>query len=388
MDSDLYTIGLWLKGYPTPDDALKAAKTTPIAELYRKGRRRIKTMVIAAKAVHNILLDNLFVTPNTTYRATVVDGLTAFFSKYYPDYAANEIIITADYPVCNSLQKFAGIEFIRAYLASIYYENQFCQMFDSVRVHYLLSGYAKNYDKLILNIYEPVLTAALGCVLTQAPVEQLNITENGRDYLQNLFASMPQDDILQCLQKASDSLSQVLSLSNALTHYVHNSLPAVAGKIAASAREGILSHVFLLPVYPEEKAKIVYSFGKKMPDARYRHMIERIGESELTDDKVSIILDTVESLADLEDALIGAELNAEEIDAVLHELRWPELAALSKKYMLTSDEEAITFSDQESLLRECLMDYIDNLPSNERKLIEKAGQELENNLETDVNPFA
>ena len=41
MASLLFTLGLWLKTYPNPDDAITVLQSEPIDEIYQKGRKRI-----------------------------------------------------------------------------------------------------------------------------------------------------------------------------------------------------------------------------------------------------------------------------------------------------------------------------------------------------------
>ena len=120
MTSNLFTIGLWLKTYPNPDDAVTALQNEPINELYQKGRKRIDTLLGATKAIHKKLLGQLVKTENEFYHLTIEDAINGFFKLYYPDFAAHEIHITADYPIFNPIPKLAGIEFINAYVNALY----------------------------------------------------------------------------------------------------------------------------------------------------------------------------------------------------------------------------------------------------------------------------
>jgi hypothetical protein len=183
MTSNLFTIGLWLKTYPCPDDAVTALKETNISELYQKGRERIDTMVKTAKTIHAKILQNVVDTKNYFYNATVIDAIKGFFKLYYPDFGAQEIHITADYPVFNPMGKLVGIEFIQRYLQAIYYENAFCLNFMPEDIHHLLCGYDEGYQELLFNIYEPILAAAIGCVLAGENVHRLDMSENAISFI-------------------------------------------------------------------------------------------------------------------------------------------------------------------------------------------------------------
>jgi len=249
MASNLFTIGLCLKTYQNPGDAITVIQNEQIAELYQKGRKRIDTMIAATKTIHTKLLQQLLDTKNIFYRATVVDGIKGFFKLYYPDFGAHEIHITADYPVYNPMPELAGIEFIHAYLTAIFYENQFCLYFSPDDMHRLLGGYEVNYQELLINIYEPVLTATTGCVLAGTDAHTLDISEDGADALNHFFAGKTKPEILAAIQNAAHELKRIFNFPRGLESYIQRSLPLIAGTIEFGMREQSLDRVFYRPNY-------------------------------------------------------------------------------------------------------------------------------------------
>ncbi|MDR0294296.1 MAG: DUF6179 domain-containing protein [Oscillospiraceae bacterium] len=250
MTSNLFTIGLWLKTYPDPDDAVTALKNEPINEMYQKGRKQIDTIIAAAKALHEKLLPQLVDTQNVFYRSTVEDGIKGFFKLYDPDYSAHEIHITADYPLFNPVHQLAGIEFINAYIQTIYRENQFCGYFSASDLHRLLCGYEEDYRELPINIYEPVLFAALGCSIAGTDVYRLDVTERGRAYLQQFFSGMPEDEVLRAIQRAAAKIIHQFQCSDRLAQYVQNSLPYIARRIEMASQGNTLNRIFRIPAFP------------------------------------------------------------------------------------------------------------------------------------------
>ena len=228
MASNMFTIGLWLKAYPNPDDAITAIQNEQIAELYQKGRKRIDTMIMASKAVHSQMIGRLADTKNVFYRATIVDGIKGFFKLYYPDFGAHEIHITADYPIYNTIPKLAGIEFIHAYLSALYYENRFCYYFTPGDIHHLLCGYEEDYQELLINIYEPILIAAIGCVIAGSDAHTLDISGGGAEYLNRIFTGKAKAEILTVLQNAALELKRIFRFSHELELYIYKSLPSIA----------------------------------------------------------------------------------------------------------------------------------------------------------------
>ncbi|MEA4920423.1 MAG: DUF6179 domain-containing protein [Clostridiaceae bacterium] len=360
MASIFFTVGLWLKTYADPDEAVKALQTEPMKELYQKGRKQIDNMLLEAKSLHAELLHQLANIKNEFYRDTLDGGLTGFFKLYNPDYSAQEIHITADYPIFNTIPKLEGIEFIKAYIEAAYYENQFCCYFSAEDIHHLLLGYSKNYKGLLINIYEPVLTAAIGCVICKADCLSLAISREKVQYLCGILEKMSNSEIVETVSKAADELAQILCFSQGLTEYIKNSLPLIVKNIELGVREHTLRRIFFSPILPEDNRKILFSFGEKMDDERYRRVLEEIGQCRSIKDKIAVIKENISSLADLEDVLLDADLTQEEVKAVLLKLSPAEAAVLIKKYQPMSDSQSYEMRECEMLLREALKSYIHN----------------------------
>ena len=376
MTSIFFTIGLALKTYPDPDMAATALKNVPISELYQKGRKRIDTMIIATKTVHAKLLHQLVDTQNVFYRNTLESGILGFFKLYSPDYSAHEIHITADYPLYNPIPQTAGIEFIKSYVAAAYYENLFCSYFASKNIHYLLSGYAKDYHDLLINIYEIVLTAAIGGIIAETDFYNLDINEAGERLLYQIFKKKAKRDILEIISEAAGKLSRHLQLSSGLMQYIQSSLPAVAGKIAAAAQGDTLNRVFISPALPHSNPQITFSFGEKMDDEEYRKIIDEIRQCRFSQDKVAIIKEHIHSLADLEDVLLDAALTEEEIQILLRELSLLEIAALSNKYLPIFNSNMFELREQEQLLCINLRRLISTLSPAQQIMVEQAGKAI------------
>ncbi|MDL2206253.1 DUF6179 domain-containing protein [Eubacteriales bacterium OttesenSCG-928-N13] len=377
MTSILFTIGVALKTYPNPDDAVTALRQNPMGEIYGKGRKRIDTLIAEAKAIHTKLLHQLVDTRNHFYRDTFVGGILGFFKLYDPDYAAQEIHITADYPLFNPMPKLLGIEFIRAYVEAAYLENQFCCLFAAEDIHHLLSGYAEDYEGLLINIYEQILTAAIGCTIAGVDCSRLDVTVAGTQYLRQAFAARPKKEILATITNAADELNRRYHFSNGLARYIKSSLPLIASSIEVAAREHTLNRIFFTPAFPENNPQIIFSYGVKMDDEQYRKVIAEIMGCRYLQDKIAIIKEHIHSLSDLEDVLLDAKLTGEEIRSVLHELSLPEIAALSKKYYPMTDDGAFEWREQEQLLRMALQSYISALPEKQQILIKQASKALQ-----------
>jgi hypothetical protein len=377
LASNMFTIGLWLKTYQNPDEAITAIKNERIDELYQKGRKRIDTMLAATKAVHTELLQQLINTKNVFYYATVVEGIKGFFKLYYPDISAHEIHITADYPVYNTMPKLVGIEFMHAYLNAIYLENQFCLCFSVDDIHHLLCGYQEDYQELLINLYEQALTAAIGCILTGTDAHTLNISDDGAARLNRMFVGKTKTEILRTIQGAAHELKHIFCFSRELDSYIQRSLSQIANNIEIAVRNHSLDHVFYTPIYPELKPRLIISSGDMMGNEQYRQVVNKIMQCRFTKDKIAIIREQVHSFADLDDILQDADFTRKEIVTVLHELSLSEIAAFSNKYSITSDIETMEYREQEQVLRECLFDYVSVLSQEQRDILVGISESIE-----------
>lgn len=378
MKSNLYTIGIWLKSFTCADDAVKALMDTKIIDLYNKARKRIDSKFNAAKHIFTMVMQNKLVTDNQTYNDTVTEGMKGFFKIYNPDYEAHEIHITADYPLCNAIENFAGIEFIQRYLESIYYENMFCSYFSSDDIKHLLCGYDEGYSNLIINIFEQVLTAAIGCKLAGAPALGLNISKVQIEYLHSILYEKSKDDIKKMILKANNELQEELSINNVLLEqYMGKSLPPIISNICNAVKGNTLHKIFITQKHPELTPKLYFSFGDKMDDEQYRNIIEEIMQCRFSSDKIAIVKDKVHSLADLEDLFFDAELSSSEISAILNELEMVEIVALAKRHPFESPIDVMDLSESEQEFRQCLNNYIKGQSLEQQSLILKAITMLE-----------
>ncbi|MCR4436664.1 MAG: DUF6179 domain-containing protein [Clostridiales bacterium] len=372
LDSIMFTIGVWLKTYHNPDEAVATVQKDGMYALYQNGRERIDRLIKSTKILHSSIVGNLVQTENVFYRSTIVDGIKGFFKLYYPEFAAQEIHITADYLVHHPMERLLGIEFIQKYLECIYYENLFCAQFSAEDVHHLLCGYDEHYEQLLFNIYEPVLSAAIGCILSSRDVHRLEMAPSSIKILCDLFCGKTRTEILKILMEAVGQLSELMDLTEPLKRYLSGSLPQIAAAIENAVLLQTLDRVFILPKYPENNPKLIVSFGEKMDDEKYRKVLEEIMQCRYLADKKALIKSEIHSLADLEDILLDAELYKEETLDILSELSPAEIAALVKKHPLPSALDRYGLRESQITLCECLQKYLAALPAKQQDLMKQA----------------
>ena len=372
LTSILFTLGVQLKTYSNGDAALEALQSKGVQNIYTQGRKEIDRLISKTKVRHLSLISHLFKTQNMFYFATIDQGIKGFFKLYYPDFSAQEIHITADYPVYNKTKKLLGIEFIRQYLECLYFENQFLIQFYSQDVHHLLLGYDENYEYLLFNIYEPVLSVALGCVIVGEDPRKLELTHENQEFLCRYFDKKTTDEVLEILTAGFEKLSDIFSLGDSLQIYIKESLPVLALTIENAAKRGGLSGVFILPKYGDNSSKLIVSYGEQMTDTLYRKVLTEFMKSEDMSYKIKIIKENVQALGDLNDLLLDAQLTAQEIVTILKECTPAQVAALVKKYSSDYEMDFTQLRDCEKTLWEGLQLFVSSLPLDQQSLLKKA----------------
>lgn len=372
MISNLYTLGIYLKSYTDAEDAVKILKNTGILTLYSYGRKRIETKLKATRHIYEMVIRNKMDTYNYTYHATIEDGIKGFFKIYNPDYEAHDIRITADYPLCCPVMNLVGVEFVEKYLENVYYENMFCNYFSSEDIHHLLCGLDIGYAELVINIFEQVLTCAIGCKLAGIDARSLNMNAEHIELLKNLFYHKSRECIENMIYATVEKIQEELDISNkSLIIYIRRCLPRIISNICSMAAENRLDMVFIKQNYPELNTKLNFSFGIKMDDKLYREIVKEIIECRFLSDKILIIKNKIKSLDDLDDLFYDAELSVREITAVLNELDLTEIAALSKRHPYNPPVNELDLSSAEIKFSKCLHEYIMVQPLAKRNRILK-----------------
>lgn len=172
-ESILFTLSAQLSRLE-PVDALAMLQNSSLEQCYQEGRRQVDRLVQAAELTWRAELRRPLPVENALLRDTLHGGIAGFFKLYNPEYGAQEIHITADYPVLFYPQGWSGIEFIRRYLDNMIMENRFLRLFETAPLHRCLNLYAlrnqTTLSELCDNLFEIVLACALRPLLPPEPV--------------------------------------------------------------------------------------------------------------------------------------------------------------------------------------------------------------------------
>ena len=242
MESNMYTIGIYLKTFML-DDALEKLKKERIVSMYEAGRKIINKKVTISKILYKEVLKSTLQIANETYLDTIIKGIKGFFKIYEPDYNAKDKKITADYPLYNSLiGKLEGIEFIEEYLKSLKIENEYLSKYDAFNINELLYNYREDYTILIENIFKIVLRQNIGQILAGEKVDTLNISHDGVDKIYLKLNNMTKNEIYD---KIKEAICRLEIKSKEAKEYIEKGLEELQFEIYNSYKLNNLDKVFI-----------------------------------------------------------------------------------------------------------------------------------------------
>ena len=177
------------------------------------GRKLIEENFLKTKAQLQFIQDNCLSTDVIAYNDTI-GGLSMFFSSYDIDYESHETPASIDYPLSNDNTNLTGIEYISEYLHKLQLENEFCSYFPDEEIHSLLRGYDLHYKDLLFNIYELILTNAIGGLLLGKDQISLQIKDYERQLLQSELSGLSENELDDCIDQAASEICRLLNIEN------------------------------------------------------------------------------------------------------------------------------------------------------------------------------
>lgn len=240
LESILFVMGVQLKTESSSDRALETLKTEPLRICFEKGMERVKRKIAISRLLQRRMGKNLFSSQNVFFRETFTAGIDGFFRLYNPAFAAHEIHITADYPLCVGRPDLQGIEFIEQYLSCGEAENLFLCSFDPDRVHCFHTELTPGYDEIPMNLFEPVFLTALGLVLTDGDPESLHLTDENLRTLYRIFSGRNREETERILRNALSGLKEACSIPKLALEYGSLCIPFLSSNV----QNGVSYHSF------------------------------------------------------------------------------------------------------------------------------------------------
>lgn len=330
LESICYVISYQLKTMLI-EQVVTCLKNHLINDLFQQGLALIYLKIEELQKRHFQLMNRLINNENVFYKSTVVDGIQGFFQLYDPRFEAQEIHITLDYPTCLKRPYLLGIELIDKYMSYIEVENELCSLFDEKDIHALLRGLIEDYPHAFLNIYEFVLLSLTSLILLHKSYQHLSLEKKDIQKLYVIFQHQTNKELFILLKKSFLRFYRKEKLSIQLLNYTTLCLYKLSKEIEDAVKMKTLDKMFLVSHDKGNEPVFFYSYGQKMDDQSYQHLISELYNTKDVQKRVSLILEKISSVADFLDLLHDISFHETELKIIVDQLSLADLAAIMKQ---------------------------------------------------------
>ncbi|NCB51407.1 MAG: hypothetical protein EOM54_05940 [Clostridia bacterium] len=183
---------------------------------------------------------------NVSFRDTL-SSIGTFRRRYDYRLFAHTIPCDVDYQLCRPVpEELLGVEYLNEYLRRIVIENDFLLRFPKVRVIKLLESYCPDYRDLLINLYDPVATNAIGLALLGRDSSTLDIPPETCADIADTLAPLSENALRGALMSAAVQLCRTLGIRDAAAlDYLVQAADALCPRIDTALSAGGLSGIFL-----------------------------------------------------------------------------------------------------------------------------------------------
>ena len=113
-----------------------------------------------------------------------------------------------------AMEQISDDELIEFMKRDFDFENKFCSNFRKEDIIEVLKSYCSNYEELLINIFEPVLTNVIGLTLLNKDIYDLEISNIQAKILLENFRGNNSDGLKVKTEKAVDDICLKLSIND------------------------------------------------------------------------------------------------------------------------------------------------------------------------------
>ncbi len=359
LQSITFSIGSYLKTLVDVGLQLKMLKEKRVPALFLLGldtveQRRKKTETL----LHQLTEGRLRV-DNIAYQDTILTGLPKFFHDYNMEFGAHEDSADIDYPSFITVVDLLGVEYMEEYLRRLCLENEFLNCFSASDINQLIHAFDREASHMLINLFELTLINALGCILLEKEVKNLDITAQELVWLQEKLSKLSKEERYEQFRQAFMTIVTELELSEDLITYVQPELSQLAERLSCHLETYTLSHFFLSFSNAWQEAYEYLEEGEILEDYKLRNLIERIEYTDTIAGKVDLILQEVRSTTDLIELLEECFYEGDYEEVFCH-LGEAELQMLEKRLLYDAGEIPPEDFEPQSEWQEILWIYLHN----------------------------
>lgn len=358
LNSICFSIGLELKGVMNPNEILLEEE---ISDLLKASWSKIESMMEVGKKLLEKVRKSSPNMENISYNHTL-NEIGEFFKRYDYRFFAHKIDCSIDYQLSNPIsEKLQGIEYVNEYLKSLLIENEFCRCFHENNIINILNSYCPDYKGLLINIFEPIVTNAIGLDVLGENIFTLEISALQREMLLRTFRNLSKVQILDELMSSTKRICDILGIvDNEKIEYIQKTAVDIYPRIEVGLFTGNINNLFLSFKFEEPLKESVFIDNDVMDNEKLRDLIEEMKDCRFTSDKIAMVREEVHSIRDLVEVLNECFWEDEALE--LFKALSKEEIYLIKYYLDSEDEEYISDSEWEIKFK----DYLGSL-SNSHK---------------------
>lgn len=216
-----------------------------VADAYASGLKRVEDATRRVGELWNEVCLAVPLLESVALRDTL-ESLRDFPARYEPRFFAHEIPADIDYPLAQPVSETTlGVDYVEAYLEQLLAECRFLGRFDLARCRAVLRSIHPDYGELILNLFEPVATAAVGCALVGEPVRALRMDEAACARAAGVVADASAPQMRELLAQAAERACDEMGVDVVTTREsVRQVAVDLEPRMRAAARRGSLGGMF------------------------------------------------------------------------------------------------------------------------------------------------
>lgn len=337
LRSVTYSMGYFLKTIADMTQKIDMLKSMKMSEMFYKGMDGVSACKKRAELILKDIQNNSIKLNNYAFQDSVFTGIPEFFHDYNIEFGANESPGYIDYPLFETITDYSGVEFIYEYLRRLSTEQELINHYSEEVINKLLLRFDKDAEHMLINIYELVLTNALGCILLGKKSTKLEIEENENLWLYEQLQQLELTELKKKLESVLYELKDELLLETESVSYALAAIPQIAVRLEHNLQTNTLAELFILNKAESVQVEF-FEDGQQMDDEQLRILIEKLRDYRITSEKIAIIKDTVRSQVDFIELLNDCfyEEEYEEVFASLSDL---EKSVLKKSIMLEAGQD-------------------------------------------------
>ena len=335
----LYTVDLRLLAYADADDAAQLLADTAASALYEDGLHLIRRKLQASELLYRKHFSMFQSLPESVMKTTATLGIAGFFRAYRPNAFADDVPITADYPLYldqNEIKGMRGVTFLSRYLQGMIAEARFLSKFRTQTLHAVLSAADPLYREAPTNLFAPMLATAVGMALLHRSFPAWKYGLQGDDItaMTHMYACGELTE--ERMRLAAEEVIDLLMLDLTTADYVRRAVL----RLRDNAAEALARQLPML-VFPCTDAEYRRTFreekqlsyrGGRMDAQSFRCLDFDLRSCSDSEEKTAMILARVRGLEDICD-LLTSDTGA--LDETEKQHLWASLPNEAKEVLRT-----------------------------------------------------